>query len=93
MVPYTPAHADRLYLRLVTTEMEIMVNSDNSLMLPQLAIWCISGKDTETNSFRRKLQASCLAPGELKQTNPMIHCLPNGIASVLNEVQIPFLLL
>ena len=81
------------YPRPITTEAEIMVNRDDSLMLPQLAIWRISGRDTEANSFQSKLQTSCLVPGELKQTSPRTHYLPNGIAGVLNGVQIPFLLL
>ena len=81
------------YPRLITTETEIMMNRDDSLMLPQLAVWHISGRDIEANSFQRKLQTSCLVPGELKQTSPTTHYLPNGIAGVLNGVQIPFLLL
>ena len=81
------------YPRLITVELETMVNRNNSLMLPQLAVWHISGRDTEINSFRRKLQTSCLVPGELKRTSPMTHYSPNDTAGVLNGVQIPFLVL
>ena len=81
------------YPRLIISGTEIMVNRDSSLMLPQLAIWHISGRDTEVSSFQRKLQTSCLVPGGLKLTSPMTHFLPNGTAGVLNGVQIPFLVL
>ena len=80
------------YPKLITTETKLMVNRDNSLMLPQLAIWLISGRDTEVSSFRRKLQNLCLVPGGLKQTSPMTHSL-SGTAGVLNGVQIPFVAL
>ena len=81
------------YPRLIAAETEIMVNRDSSLMLPQLAVWHISGRDTEINSFRKMLWTSCSAPGGPKQTNPMTHSLLSGIAGVLNGVQIPFLAL
>ena len=81
------------YPRLIAAETEIMVNKDNSLMLPQLAVWHISGRGTEVSSFRRKLQTSCLVPRELKRTSPMTHYLPNGTAGALNGIQIPFLVL
>ena len=74
------------YPRLITTEIEMMVNRDDSLMLPKQAVWCISGRDTEPNSFQRKIQISCLVPGELKQTSLTSHHFPNGIAGVLNRV-------
>ena len=38
-------------------------------MLPQLAIWHISGREKEVSSFWRKLQSLCLATGGQKQTN------------------------
>ena len=35
-----------------------------SELLPQLAVWSISGKGTSTSSFRRKLQNSCSSHGD-----------------------------
>ena len=35
-----------------------LIMSDNFTQIPQLAIWIISGEDTESNSFQRKLQSS-----------------------------------
>ena len=58
-------------------------------MLPQLAIWHISGRDTEVSSFRRKLHSFRLAPAGQKQTNPITHYLLSGTAGVLCCVQFP----
>ena len=76
------------YPRLIISGTEIMVNRDSSLMLPQLAVWHISGRDTDVSSFQRKLQTSCLVPGLLKLTSPMTHFSPNGTVGVLNGIQI-----
>ena len=59
MVPCSPTHANRL------PETNNNRNEDNG------TVWHISGKDTEANSFWRKLLTSCLAPGELKQKSSM----------------------
>ena len=48
---------------------QIMLNRDPEDLVPQLAAWHISGRDTETKSFRRKLPHSCSGPGGLYKTN------------------------
>jgi len=75
------------------SDAEVMVNWDDSLMLPQLAVWHISGRSTEANNFQKKLQTLCLIPGGRKQTSPMTHYSTNGTAGFLNGVQLPFLVL
>ena len=47
------------------THSQPMLSWDPLDLVPQLAVWHISGGDTETRSFRRKLPLSCLNPGEL----------------------------
>ena len=81
------------YPRLITSDHQVMLNQDPSMMFPQLATWHISGRDTEVNIFRRKLQTSCSNCGEPKPTHHMTHCSPSGNAGVLNGVQIQFLVL
>ena len=81
------------YPRLITSNHQVMLNQDPSMMLPQLAAWRISGRDTEVNTFRRKLQTSCSNHGEPKPTGHMTHYSPSGNAGVLNGVQIPLLVL
>jgi len=44
MVPHTSTHVDRLS-QTDNNRNQIMVNRDNFLMFPQLAIWHISGRD------------------------------------------------
>jgi hypothetical protein len=61
-----------------------------SLPEPRLAIWHISGRDTAIKAFRMRLQSSSLNPGGQKQTNPMTLSLGDGVAGVVNGVQIPF---
>ena len=57
---------------------------------PQLAIWPISGRDSDARNFQKRLQALFSAHGGSRQTNRMTPCLGNGIAGVLDGVQIPF---
>ena len=49
---------------------------------PQLVVWPISGRDTESMSFRRKLPTFCSNPGELRQINLTTHSSGSGIAGV-----------
>lgn len=58
---------------------------------PQLAVWPISGKYIEMESFRRKLCHYYSSQDVSKLTNLMTHSSANGTAGVLNGVQIPFL--
>ena len=81
------------YPLLITSDHQVMFNQDPSMMLPQLAAWRISGRDTEVNTFRRKLLTSCSNHGEPKPTGHMTHYSSSGNAGVLNGVQIPFLVL
>ena len=62
---------------------QIMLNRDPGDLIPQLAVWLISGRDTETKSFRRKLPHSCSSPGGLRQTSLITHSLASGIAGVV----------
>lgn len=59
-------------------------------IIPQLAVWPVSGKDIETVAFLRKLQSSCWPPGGQSPPSPMSPCLENGPAGVLKGVVIPF---
>ena len=59
-------------------------------IMPQLAVWSISGKDSAVKAFRAKLQTSSLNHGEPRPISHTTHCLGDGIAGVLNGVQIPF---
>ena len=54
------------------------------MMFRQLAMWHISGRDTEVNIFWRKLQTSCSNCEESKPTNHMTHRSPTGNASVFS---------
>ena len=78
------------YLRLLPRDSQVMINPDPSTLTPQLAVWRISGIDTEAISFRRKLWSSCSTPGEQRLTSLTTHSLGNGIAGVINKVLIPF---
>ena len=92
MVPYTPTHVDRL------PEANNNRNRNNGEQgrLPDAPT---TGRMAYLRERYRSQQLSeeatdlMLSPGELKQTSPTTHYLPNGIAGVLNGVQIPFLLL
>ena len=57
---------------------ELPLLSDNRY---PTSAWNISGISTEAKTFQRKLQHSCLIPGEVSLTT---HSLGSGIASVLN---------
>ena len=67
-----------------------MLNRGPEDIVPQLAVWHISGSDTETKSFWRKLLPSCSSHGELRPTSLTTHSLASGIAGVVQGIQIPF---
>ena len=79
------------YPRIITPAVEITTSQPPPSMFPQLAVWHISGRDTETNSFLRKLQTSYSTHGGQKPTGPTTHCFQSGVADVLQGIQIPFL--
>ena len=72
------------------THNHIMLHRDPEDLVPQLAVWHISGKDTETRSFRRKLPHSCSNPGELRPINLTTHSSADDIAGVVQGIQILF---
>ena len=59
-------------------------------IMPQLAVWSISRKDSANKVFQARLRTSFSSHGGRKLTSHMTHCLGNGIAGVLNGVQIHF---
>lgn len=78
------------YPWLIIQKPDVVVSKDPMLLLPQLAIWNISGRSSETKTFLKKLQHSCSNHGEQKQTNLVTHSLINVIAGVLNGVLFHF---
>ena len=62
-------------------------------LFPQPVVWHISGRDTETRSFRRKLPHCCSNPGELRPIDHTTHSSGSGFAGVIQGIQIPFLVL
>ena len=71
----------------------VVLDQHPSRLLPQLAVWHISRRDTLVNTFQRRLHHSCSSHGAQKQINLTTHSLGDGIAGVVNGVQIPFLAL
>ena len=53
-------------------------------MMPQLAVWSISGKISKVKDIQNRLQISYLSLGDQKLANHTTHCLGDGIAGVLN---------
>ena len=72
---------------------EVIVHQPQPVLDTQLAVWNISGRDTESRSFRRTLPRSCSSLGEPRLTGRTTHCSQSGIAGVVNGTQIPFLAL
>ena len=77
--------------QLITPNLRMPVSIDPMTLLPQLAVWHISGISFEVKTFQKKLPHSSSNHGGLKQTSHMTHSLPNGTAGVLNGVSIHFL--
>ena len=88
MVPTTSANVDCS----TTSDQrnQVMLNRDPQSLIPQLAIWSISGRDTEARSFRRKLPHSCLSHGEPRPIDLTAQSLVNGVAGVVQGIQSPF---
>ena len=59
-------------------------------IMPQLAVWSITGKDSMNKVFQAKLQTSSSIHGGQKQTSLTTHYSGDGIAGVLNRVPIHF---
>ena len=60
---------------------------------PQLAVWPVSGKNSETVAFQQRLLTSCWHPGGRSPHKPTTPCSTSGLAGVLNGIVIPFLAL
>ena len=65
-------------------------NVNHMDLLPQLAVWPVSGKNSDLEVFQRQLRNSSLHPGGAKHPEPMTHTSKNGWAGVLNGDRIPF---
>ena len=78
-----PRRVDPVQTRVVVGQMQ-------PTMVPQLAVWPISGKGTEVKSFRRKLQHYSSNQQESRLIDLTTHSSESGIASVIEGVQIPF---
>ena len=59
-------------------------------LLPQLAVWPISGNTMSTRSFLEKLQTSSSLHGDRNQHSLTIRCVKSGSAGVLKGTVIPF---
>ena len=57
---------------------------------PQLAVWVISGNDTRSASFRKKLQTSSCHHGDRSLQEHMIPFLASGQAGAVKGTLIPF---
>ena len=90
MVPITPDNLVDLP-RLVQQSTWMTTRLVEPMLSPQLAMWPISGRDTETKSFQRKLPHYSSGPDGLKQTNPMTHFSTSGTTGAIGGIQIPFL--
>ena len=53
----------------LTNHDQMMLNRDPEDLIPQLAVWHISGRDIETKSFRRKLYTSLVLKSWRTKTN------------------------
>ena len=72
----------------------LVLNQDRAPMIQtQLAVWNISGRDTETKSFRRRLPLSCSNHGGKRPISLTTHSSADGIAGVIEGKPIPFLVL
>ena len=59
-------------------------------VVPQLAVWAISGSATETARFRRELRSCSWRHGDRSHPGRMTHSLESGSAGVVNGTVIPF---
>ena len=65
--------------------------SEIPAVIPQLAVWPISGKGLRQKAFQRELLNSSWPHGGQNHPNHMIPCSKSGLAGVRNGIQIPFL--
>ena len=65
-------------------------NIESVPIMPQLAVWSISGRALAVKAFQDKLQSLSSTHGDQKLADHKTHYLGDGIAGVLCGVQIPF---
>ena len=75
----------RILLLIVNREDLIQATHENGLpdTIPQLAVWVSSGNESETTSFRRKLQNFYSHPGDKSPQSHTTPYLGNGLAGVI----------
>ena len=78
------------YPRLLGQMPPIVTRQVQPMIVPQLAVWPISGKSTETKSFQMKLPLLCLNQDESRQISLTTHSSANGIAGVIEWGSDPF---
>ena len=59
-------------------------------IIPQLAVWVISANNVRVATFLRQLQTLSSHRGGTSQTSHATRHLVNGLAGVLNGIEIPF---
>ena len=86
------AGAISLAPRLIAPAPDLIQRPTGSLMemVPQLAVWPVSRKDTLVTAFQRRLRNFYSNPGESNQVSTMTHTFRSGLAGVLKGVAIPF---
>jgi hypothetical protein len=77
----------------IIPEMDNLMNPSHPLatpgIKPQLAVWPVSGNISEKREFQKKAQSCFWNLGD-KSPNLMTQCSKNGLAGVINDIQIPF---
>ena len=62
-------------------------------VIPQLAVWAISGRDASVATFQEQLQTLSCPHGGTNHQSHMIPASVNGLAGVVNGIEIPFVVL
>ena len=78
------------YPRWVHNNQVVVTNQVEQVTPPQLAVWPISGRNTEVKSFQRKLRHYSLKRGGPRPISLTTHSSTSGVAGVTEGVQIPF---
>ena len=61
--------------------------------MPQLAVWVVSGKDDNVDTFQEQLQTRSSPHGGRNHQSHMIPATVSGQAGVMNGIEIPFVAL
>ena len=62
-------------------------------VIPQLAVWAISGRDASVATFQEQLRTLSCPHGGTNHQSHMIPASVNGLAGVVNGIEIPFVVL